>query len=108
MSLYDISLPDLIAFLILLSFSCWALLRLFKQLEEENDSLKTRNAHLAEWLQLAELQTGIPYYSSVAVSALPHEHSNMFARIVQNRLKTLPFARAFPVPSNTSTGASDT
>jgi hypothetical protein len=109
MTLFDISLPDLVTFLLLLSFSSWSLLKIYTQMETEIGVLKNRNALLSEWLQLAELQTGIPYYSSVAVSAVPHEHSNMFMRVVQNRVKALPFAPMFPpIPSNPSTGAPET
>ena len=90
MSLLNISLPDLLAFLLLLGFSCWSIIKLFMNLDAENGRLVARNRVLSEWLQMAELQTGIPYYSSVAIGSVPHELCDVFMLTVQHRVKALP------------------
>lgn len=95
MTFLNFSLPDFLAIMFLFGFSVWSLRRLFIQIEDENIHLRRRNAVLASWLQMAELQTGVPYYSSVATDAVSHEYSASFMQVVQNRVKTLPYAKVF-------------
>lgn len=103
MSFLNISFVDLLTFVVLLSFSTWSLWKLYQDVETENTRLIARNAVLSEWLQMAELHTGIPYYSSVAVGAVPHELSGAFAQVVQRRVKALPYSPEFFGLLNTHT-----
>jgi hypothetical protein len=104
MSLYNYSFPDILAFLIILSFACWSFWKILTDLEVENTQLKRRNATLAEWLQLAELQTGIPYYSTTAVGAVPNESAARFMTVAQRRILEMPNAPCFAPATVSDTG----
>jgi hypothetical protein len=49
--------------------------------------LKARNITLSSWLQIAEAQTGTPYYSAVACGAEPEEANPLFHTHLQNKIK---------------------
>ena len=54
---------------------------------KQQELLKERNYMLAQMLQTAELQTGTPYYSSVAADATDYEYNRPFFTALQNRIK---------------------
>ena len=111
MTIYNYSFPDTLAFIVILAFACWSLWKLVTEMDDENMRLKRRNATLAEWLQMAELQTGIPYYSTVALGAVPHESAARFMSVAQRRIFELPNAPCFattPVSDTGGTRASST
>jgi hypothetical protein len=65
------------------------LYKMVMSIENENKRLKDRNFQLANWLQLAELQTGTAYYSSIAVDAVPGELNKLFSRTLQMRIQNI-------------------
>lgn len=76
-----------------ISFLCIGLLALalyymISMLDQENQQLRLRNHRLAYWLQLAEVQTGVPYYSATAIEALPYESNKMFYKQLQDQIHT--------------------
>ena len=73
-------------------------------MDDENIRLKLRNATLAKWLQLAEIQTGIPYYSTIAVGAVPYESATRFMSVAQRRIFELPHAPCFAPTSVSDMG----
>ena len=105
MSLINYSFPDILAFLIILTCAGWSLWKLVTELDDENMRLKQRNATLSEWLQLAELQTGIPYYSTTAVGAVPHESAARFMSVAQRRILEMPNAPCFAPTHVSDAGA---
>lgn len=60
---------------------------ILKYTDAQNARLKERNRMLAGWLQLAELQTGTPYYSAIAAEAFPGEFQRSFSQVLQNQVK---------------------
>jgi hypothetical protein len=54
---------------------------------KQYEHMKERNYMLAQMLQAAELQTGTPYYSSIAADATGFEDNRSFFRALQNRIK---------------------
>lgn len=71
----------------LVCFTLWAIYKFLKDQEIELRRLRERNYTLARWLQLAELQTGIAYYSAIANEAVPYEGNIAFFRALQERIK---------------------
>jgi hypothetical protein len=80
----------------LISFTLWAIYKFLKDQEAEMRRLRERNSTLARWLQLAELQTGIAYYSAIANEAVPYEGNVIFFRALQERIKNPGFAAPPP------------
>lgn len=76
---------------------------LIKSMAAENQKLKARNYTLAQMLQTAELQTGTPYYSSVAAEATTGESSKTFLRQIQSRIYNPPLtSTAYPTAEQQS------
>jgi hypothetical protein len=71
----------------LIAFTLWVSYKWAVSIEEENRRLKDRNFRLANWLQLAELQTGIAYYSAIGAEAVPGESNKVFYTTLQNRVR---------------------
>jgi len=76
----------------LVTIVLFAFYKMIISVENENKQLKERNFQLAHWLQLAELQTGITYYSSIAVDAVPGEMNKHFSSFLQDRIQNMGVA----------------
>jgi hypothetical protein len=81
----------------------FAIYTLIKVMVAENQKLRSRNFTLAQMLQTAELQTGTPYYSSVAADATAGESSKVFLRQIQSRIYNPPLtSTAYPTAEQQS------
>ena len=78
---------EYIAYFFMVFLSFYLVYKAFTSLEKENKALKDRNWLLAHHLQLAELRTGVPYYSSVASQSVPGELNKHFFRALQERIQ---------------------
>jgi hypothetical protein len=78
---------EYVAYFFFIFVSFYFVYKAFVSVEKENRALKDRNWLLANHLQLAELRTGVPYYSSVASQSVPGELNKHFFRALQSRVQ---------------------
>lgn len=79
-------LHEYITYYALVCAAFYAIYRILRSLESENKHLKERNSLMANYLQTAELRTGVPYYSAIAAGSFPGEMSKHFRYVLQDRI----------------------
>ena len=87
---------EYIAYFFFVFLAFFLVYKAFAALERENRVLKDRNWLLANHLQLAELRTGTPYYSSVAAQSVPGELNKHFFRSLQERVQHVEDTEEIP------------
>jgi hypothetical protein len=80
---------EYVVYFLFVFIAFYAVYKILASFEKENRTLKDRNWLLANHLQLAELRTGVPYYSSVAAQAVPGELNKHFFRALQARIQNV-------------------
>lgn len=87
---------EYVAYFFVVFVAFYFVYKAFVSMEKENRALKDRNWLLANHLQLAELRTGVPYYSSVASQSVPGELNKHFFRTLQSRVQQLEETEEVP------------
>ena len=87
---------EYVAYFFFVFLSFYAVYKGYTSLEKENKALKDRNWLLSNHLQLAELRTGVPYYSSIAAQSVPGELNKHFFRVLQARIQNVEETEEVP------------